>query len=303
MYNLKYIILLIITVFIIYYCVCDRKYIEGYDAVIPNITPTQCGTECTNRMKCAGFGYKPTGGICYISNNTIFGEPTDKLFSNEYSKLDRRCNKINKITDDDKINSKTLTENSIYMCADGEYNTYSRYQYANYGATSLDIHGSTIYDTNDSDMVIPEEVEYYLNTNDIKQDKDYISDFLTEPNKIKYIFTETNDEAIGLDVPNQQCIVNVPLHSCLLQCKNNISCVGAEWNKYIQSDDNEYENVCCQKSTINKMIPRREQFKRGRFYTKTEVENIINDDTIVITNTEKDDISNRFNVYIPEMYE
>jgi len=300
MYNLKYIILLII-VFILYYCICNRNYIERYDASIPNITPTQCGTECTNRMKCAGFGYKPEGGKCYISNSTIFGEPIDKLFSNEYSKLDIRCNKINKITDEDSVNSKTLTENSIYMCADGEYNTYSRYQYANYGATSLDRYGSTVFDFSDSDIIKPAEVKYYLNKNDIKQDNEYIADFNTKPNKIKYIFTESNNEAVGLDIPDQQCIVNVPLHSCLLQCKNNNSCVGTEWNRYIHNDDNEYENVCCHKSTINNMIPRREQFKRGKFYTKIEVDNITNDNTIVITNNEKNNISNRFNVYIPEI--
>jgi hypothetical protein len=251
-------------------------------------------------MKCAGFGYKPEGGICYISSSTIFGKPEDKLFSNKYSKLDMRCNKINKITDEDNINSKTLTENSIYMCADGEYNTYSRYQYANYGATSLDIHGSTVF--NDTDVIKPEEVKYYLNKNDIKQNDDYISDFNTEPNKIKYKFTETMDEAIGLDLPNHQCTVNVPIHSCLLQCLNNTNCVGAEWNRYIQTNENEYENICCPKSTINNMIPRRKQFKRGKFYKKTKADNTANDNTIIITNTEKEDISNRYNVYIPDMY-
>lgn len=300
MYKYKYIILFLIVVFLICYYNLNT-IVEGYDASIPNISLTQCGTECTNRMRCAGFGYKPIGGICYISNSSIFGEPSDKLFSNEYSKLDRRCNKINKITDEDAINSKTLTENSIYMCADGEHNIYTRYQYANYGATSLDKYGTTIFDASDTDIIKPEEIKYYLNKNTIKQDNDYISDFITDPNKIKYKFIETSDEIDGSDVPGRQCIVNVSLYDCLSNCKNNDLCVGAEWNKHILLDDNEYENICCQKSTINNMMPRKEQFKKGKFYIKTKVDNITNDDTIVITNTEKKDINNRFNIYIPEI--
>jgi hypothetical protein len=300
MYKYKYIILFLIVVFLICYYNLNT-IVEGYDASIPNISLTQCGTECTNRMRCVGFGYKPIGGVCYISNSTIFGEPNDKLFSNEYSKLDRRCNKINKITDEDAINSKTLTENSIYMCADGEHNIYTRYQYANYGATSLDKYGTTIFDASDTDIIKPEEIKYYLNKNTIKQDNDYISDFITDPNKIKYKFIETSDEIDGSDVPGRQCIVNVSLYDCLSNCKNNDLCVGAEWNKHILLDDNEYENICCQKSTINNMMPRKEQFKKGKFYIKTKVDNITNDDTIVITNTEKKDINNRFNIYIPEI--
>lgn len=305
MYDIKYIILLILIIFIVYNHYFNSYLIECYDARIPNVSQSQCGTECTNRMKCAGFGYKPEGGMCYISKSAILGEPMDKLFSNEYSKLDKRCNKINKITDNDKINSMTLTENSIYICADGENNINSRFQYANYGATALDGFGTTVFDASESDVQEPLKVSYQLNRDDIKQENDYISGFTTEINKIKYKFIESGDEAIGLDIKNRQCVANVPFHSCLLQCKNNNSCVGVEWNKYIKGTDEyeqDYENVCCPKSTINKMIPRREQFKMGKFYIKTKVNDIIDDDTIVITNTEKEDISNKINVYIPEMY-
>lgn len=305
MYNIKYIILFILIATILYNCYSTTYYIEGYDASIPNITPTQCGTECTNRMKCAGFGYKPKGGVCYISTTAILGEPLNKLFSENYSKLDRRCNKINKITDNDQLNSTTLTDNSIYMCADGENNINSRFQYANYGASSLDDYGTTIFDAIYADIPETEKVEYLLNTDDIEQKGDYISGFITEPNEIKYKFVETNDEAMGLDVPGQQCTVNVPLNSCLLKCKNNNSCIGVDWNKYINTNDeydDDYENVCCQKSKINKMIPRREQFKMGKFYKKINVDNITDENTLVIDNIEKEDISNQFNVYIPEMY-
>jgi hypothetical protein len=106
--------------------------------VIPYISQVSCGTQCTEGRNCAGFAYKPSEQSCYLSKTGILGKPYDSLYVDDYSKLDRRCNKIDRITDSKRIDGLTLIENSVYLCSDGENNTISQFQYANMGALALD---------------------------------------------------------------------------------------------------------------------------------------------------------------------
>lgn len=116
----------------------DNNKIENYDGKISNITKVECGTECTINSNCAGFAYRPLTATCYLSKDAILGEPTNSVYLDEYSKLDNRCNKVNKISDEDAVNDSTLTQNSMYRCQDGERNRSELFQYANFGATSLE---------------------------------------------------------------------------------------------------------------------------------------------------------------------
>jgi len=266
---------------------------EHYDARLSGLTITECGTECTRALNCSGFGYNHVGGKCYLSESTILGTPTQGLYSDEYSKLDKRCNKINKITDDKRLDGITLTQNSIYACSDGENNITSRYQYANLGSTSLDDKKTTIFDSIDSDYSVPTEVAYQ--THDIvwptkKEDLlpyDFNPDIPKENTTKKYGFVESNNEYLGQYLLPHQCVVNVPLYDCLNYCKDKPKCVGTEWIKNMFKDENGetrlYENICCPKSVIAKTINRRPQFNRGKFYIKKELNQLNKNNNIVIS--------------------
>ena len=141
--------------------------VEHYDAKISNITLTYCGTECTKGYNCAAFGYNHVGGQCFLSKKAIIGKPLDSLYSDEYTKLDRRCNKINRLTDNIRIDGNTLTQNSVYICADGESNVATQFQYANLGASSLEGDKTAIFTGGDvAETSTPENVGY--ETYDIK---------------------------------------------------------------------------------------------------------------------------------------
>jgi hypothetical protein len=136
--------------------------IETYDAKLSGISETECGTACTQGINCVGFGYNPINNDCYLSKSSILAQPMQSLYGDEYTKLDRRCNKINRITDERRIDGMTLTDNSVYICSDGENNIMSRFQYANLGATSLDRANSTIYARSDRDNIVPTQVAYNM---------------------------------------------------------------------------------------------------------------------------------------------
>ena len=283
--NIYFLLYLIIILTILLLYRSENNYNEYYDAKINNITDTECGNECTQAPNCVGFGYKPTERSCYLSKKIILGEPIKSLYENEYSKLDRRCNKINKIDDIDYINNITLVQNSIYMCSDGENNVNTQFQYGNDGASSLE---STV-----PKYLAPEYVKYKVNyINWPKEKDDYIhmtGKKLTNASKLEkgYGFIESNKEFLGQYMLAHQCVANIPFYDCLKFCENDPKCAGTEWNKSIIKNDGKnnvlYENVCCPKSIIRKIIPRRKQFSRGNFYVKKDLESIIGRDRITLT--------------------
>jgi hypothetical protein len=139
--------------------------IETYDGKISTVTKAECGTECTINSNCSGFAYRPLTGTCYLSEKAILGEPINSVYLDEYSKLDARCNKINKISDEDAVNDSTLTQNSLYQCQDGEKNRSELFQYANFGSTSLENSAEhTVRDQAVNENSRPQPVRYELTT-------------------------------------------------------------------------------------------------------------------------------------------
>jgi PAN domain len=310
--------------------------VEGYDGKISNITLTQCGTECTISENCNAFAYKPVISTCYLSKRAILGEPVESPYHSDYSKLDRRCNKINPINDIDFINDLTLTQNSVYVCSDGNNNENTEFQYANLGASSLET-GETIgrsagrgvptkvagrpataapvavnYDLFDAQFPDPElgalqDLEpnfpklVRMNDQEIRNEQKklegkplpidereqvLIDETLTDESG-RSAFIESDMEYLGQYLLAHQCVVNVPQYDCLKFCDNDPKCAGTEWNKSIVRSDGKdslvYENVCCPKQVIKKIIPRRNQFSRGKFYVKTGLDNIKARDSIMLT--------------------
>jgi hypothetical protein len=308
MAHILIVLLVVSSIIILFYIMlnkkdmCINKYddvLEHYDLQIQNITPTECGTQCTEGLNCAGFAYKPIENTCYLSKTSILGSPMESLYSTNYSKLDRRCNKINKITNSKRIDGITLTQNSIYVCSDGENNTATEFQYANGGASSLDGTKTTVYDTADKDKLVPENVKYKVHDiiwPKIKIDPNIIAstpyvNMLSsgDSSNKQFGFVESDKEFLGQYMLAHQCVVNVPFYDCIKYCENDITCAGTEWNKSFvkQSAKGDYnylyENVCCPKTIINKIIPRRKEFDRGRFYVKKDLKELLNRDKIVLT--------------------
>jgi hypothetical protein len=223
----------------------------------------------------------------------------EALYKDEYSKLDRRCNKMSKISDNRLINSNVLTENSIYLCSDGENNVSTEFQYANHGASALVSVNSTIFDRADSDIRVPIDVDYKLYQIDWPTVKeDLIPQSLKKLEKKnpktakqdKYIFVESDKEFLGQYLLGHQCTVNVPFYDCIKFCEQNQKCAGTEWNEAMVKTDGKsnyvYENVCCPKSIIKEVIPRRNEFNRGKFYVKKKLDEMPDRDKILVTKSD-----------------
>lgn len=304
-------VLIIIAVAILIICmyVCfsysnDDK-LEFYDLEIPDITVNECGTRCTEGLNCAGFAYKPIEAKCYLAKSPILGRPMESLYSESYSKLDRRCNKINRILDDKRIDGNTLTQASVYICSDGEMSTATEFQYANLGSSSLESARTTIFDRADKDKSTPVNVRYEVYDIEWPKEKPIVSDLTPKLGtdsktdaQIKSGFIESDKEFLGQYLLAHQCVTNVPLFDCLKYCENNPKCVGTEWNRAIvrrsRSDgdfDYLYENVCCPKAVIKQTIPRRNEFDRGRFYVKKDLSELIDRDKVTIAKTKSDNSS------------
>jgi hypothetical protein len=282
----------------------DSNKIEHYDLQIKDITEVDCGTRCTEALNCSAFAYKPIDKVCYLSKTGIIGRPIDSVYGEDYSKLDRRCSKSNRITDSNRIDGLTLTKNSVYMCSDGESNTATRFQYANLGASALEDVRTSIFSRGDIDTTTPTDVSYntmYINWPRERKEEEsiYPSPLYDIPNttpsdKIvkSYGFIESDKEFLGQYMLAHQCVANVPFYDCIKYCENNAACAGVEWNKSLvkRADDGEtnylYENVCCPKAIIKQIIPRRKEFDRGKFYVKKELNDISGRDRIILSKSD-----------------
>lgn len=344
---IKIILISILLAFLIYmgYTFSDNasgnnETIENYDGKISNMTLTQCGTECTISENCRAFAYKPISATCYLSERGLLGEPVESLFAGDYSKLDKRCNKINPINDIDFISDTTLTQNSVYVCSDGENNESTEFQYANLGSSSLETSeqvGATfgrgvptkvanrpehatplavnydVYKINYPDKELIQDAELrsgsrihvpdlvpnfpkLVNKTDAEIEADQktggYSDrkrVLIDPDsaEVPTAFIESDMEFLGQYLLAHQCVVNVPFYDCIKFCDSDEKCAGTEWNKSIVRSDGKnnlvYENVCCPKQIITKIIPRRNQFSRGKFYVKSDLNKIRGRDSILLT--------------------
>jgi len=305
-YNPSLIFTVIITLYLlfiyyIFYWNKNHDINEHYDLEISDVTANECGTFCTEGLNCAGFSHKSIESKCYLSKTGILGKPIDSIYSDKYSKLDRRCNKINRILDDDIIDSRSLTQNSIYICTDGENNNPIEFQYAKFGSSALERTNSTIFDRSDDDIVKPDIVKYdthiinwptAINTKNTKILPLYPqlsintnTNANTGNNNTGFI--ESDKEYLGQYLLSHQCVSNISFIDCLKYCKNNQSCIGTEWNKLFIKDNNDnynyHENVCCPKSVIRQIIPRRKKYNNGKFYIKKNINELQNKNPIIIT--------------------
>jgi hypothetical protein len=301
----------------------NNNNLEHYDLQIKDITEVDCGTRCTEGLNCTGFAFKPIDKVCYLSKTGILGKPIDSIYGDDYSKLDRRCNKINRITDRNRLDGITLTKNSVYMCSDGESNVATQFQYANLGASSLEDVRTSVYSRGDLDTTTPTDVSYntmYINwPRERKEDSSiYPSPLYDIPNakpddtaNKKYGFIESDKEFLGQYMLAHQCVANVPFYDCIKYCENNGNCAGVEWNKSLikRADDGDtnylYEDVCCPKAIIKQIIPRRKEFNRGRFYVKKELQDINNREKIILTKNDLDNstipINKRFELKLTDV--
>lgn len=315
-YNLRSIVLILLLAIVVTLISTELSaninLHENYDAVIQDISSTECGTKCTNATNCHGFGYKPNERKCYLSKTGILGKPSDSLYANEYSILDRRCNKMDYLTVDNNryINDETLVSNSLYMCSDGAYNFSNKFQYANNGASSLGGQGKNKlrpskvrYDVVEITWPksvtdkISENVIYKSNSAVKNQHNDYQSkntqyiDKNKDTHDEEYGYIESDLEFLGQYMLPHQCTTKVPLFDCLRLCDPYKNCVGVEWNDGITMDNGTVQQVCCPKTIVSKIIPRREQFKNGKFYLKQDIDKLKNRNRIVIARSVPSDFS------------
>lgn len=285
----------------------EDDQIEHYDLQIKDISEVDCGTRCTEALNCSAFAFKPIDKTCYLSKTAIIGSPIDSIYGDDYSKLDRRCNKANRITDSNRIDGITLTKNSVYMCSDGESNTATRFQYANLGASALEDVRTSVFSRGDIDTTTPVDVSYdtmYINwPRERKEDSSIFPSPLYDIPNVNPVanapkhfgFIESDKEFLGQYMLAHQCVANVPFYDCIKYCENNAKCAGVEWNKSMvkRADDGDtnflYEDVCCPKAIIKQIIPRRKQFDRGRFYVKKDLSGMANRDKIILS---KNDLEN-----------
>jgi hypothetical protein len=71
-------------------------------------------------------------------------------------------------------------------------------------------------------------------------------------------------------------------------CDVDDTCIGVEWNPYYlktKSDNSAeiYKNICCPKTQINNIIPRRKEFENGNFYLKKHVDAFNKDNIYVMS--------------------
>ena len=167
-------IMILLICWMVGWMLSDRC-IEKYETLVRNITDTECGNICTEGRNCMAFAYKHRDHDCYLSREPIFGRPIDPKYSEMYSKLDKRCNKIDSLTDLRLVDMLSLTQNSVYACNDGEVGVGARSQYAMGGHTILD-------DANDRVQNVPEKVSYPISP--IKWNDEMVTK--SEKNKKRY---------------------------------------------------------------------------------------------------------------------
>lgn len=246
--------------------ILSDRCVEKYETLVRNISDTECGNICTEGRNCMGFAYKPRDRMCYLSREPIFGRPIDSKYSEMYSKLDKRCNKIDSLTDLRLVNMLSLTQNSVYACNDGEIGINERAQYAMGGHTVLD-------EADERVQNVPEKVSYSISP--IKWNDEMVTK--SEKNKMaissdgsikRTTYVESDKEHLGQYMTPYRCISDIPLYSCLKACDERPDCVGVEHNPVHRGEDETHYNVCCPKRMTDRIVERRPEFKMGRFYSK-----------------------------------
>jgi len=282
-------IIILITFFVCYFndntniSSQENKIIEGFDARIPSISKEKCGDLCTSVIGCRGFAYSDEG-VCFLSKQAILGKPVDSIFGDEYNTSDYRCNKSQPILDEsDLLSPNLMRRNALYMCSDSEQGRYTLQLIA---PTKRQMVG-------DFDDIEKIDVPNYDINNNFEWPTEKVSTILNNTNLGKYaVFEKSHDEFLGQYLYPQKCTTDISEISCLKLCEADRRCIGVEWNpfylKYKAGESNStnssnaignsggiydaYSNICCPKTQVSEIIPRRKDFANGNFYIKKYVD-------------------------------
>jgi len=285
LYNILFQLLIVFIIVLI--CIYAKKFLyydksnETFDQKITNSTPKNCGIMCTKIFDCTGF--MSDGNTCYLSKTPILGRPDQSVFSSEYKKYVPRCNKLAKISDPVIATTDDYKKNATYVCTNNEVDNTQTFKLYDNDETSLS-------NLNELDNTILkkytfEEIEWGKQI-DLNYNKNLITN-PTENNSVT-VMKQFDEEFLGQYAYPHKCSSNISQVDCLAECAGDAQCIGTEWNPvYFKSNGkNEYDiysGVCCPKIKINKIIPRRDFFKFGKFYLKQkELKDKITDDDIYI---------------------
>lgn len=279
-------IMLFIIVYMLYQ-VTYEQFTENFDEKIIRATKNNCGIMCTKIFGCSGFATDNNNDICYLSKTPIIGKPTNKPFMNEYDKNTERCNKINTTIDTQTMSEFERKQNATYICTQNEIDNNQTIK---------------IYD-NDEKIIHSLEDLLYMTVNNYNFEAidwgkeitlDNYTELITNPKTSNetLVMTEYDDEYLGQYMLPHKCSANISQKDCINYCIDNNNCVGTEWNpfylnKSIVNNAEQhklYRNICCPKIKINKVTPRREDFKFGHFYLKEKIKINNNDSNIIDDN-------------------
>ena len=272
----------IILIIFIYY---NELSEEPFDEKINRTPYDKCGTICTKVFGCKGFS-ADKNGTCYLSKTPILGNPNGSIFGYEYNKNNLICNKLGEINDPVIATPIDFRKNSTYICTEGksgqEEKTFRNYVNNKIILPKIDNLGKL-----DIDKYTFEDIkwgeEIYLDDH---------KDLIQNPQKDNSIIlmNEYDSEFLGQYMFPHKCSANISKKDCLKQCLNDKSCVGTEWNLvYLKQNNDKYDmynGICCPKIKITEIIPRRDEFKFGKFYLKDVVikENENTDDIYIALN-------------------
>jgi len=251
---------IIILTIIIHYLHSKTKSIENYDVKVNETTNIgKCGNICSSIYGCAGFAVSSDGTQCWLSKLPLTSPPIPSLYMSNFDSSNIHCNKLRPIASDFGISDDNYVENKVYDCYTGEKADDLGRKYFNFNVKPEDLSDSSFY--------FLKSDPYKLNT--INWDKDtqikVDSDFnvQVDPKKISYT-QDADNEYLGKYLNSSVCQSNVSLDQCLKNCTDNSNCVGVE---YLTSYNGK-TNICCPKSFIKDLKPRREKYKLGSYYTK-----------------------------------
>ncbi len=249
---------------------------ENYDGRISNVTSDNgCANMCSSIYGCTGFAYDSNTNKCYLSKFPITAPPMPALYSNEYNTSNMYCNKSLPILSDTSINNDLYVDNSIYDCYTKNAVELGKFYYDFQGPKKV-ITFNDVYSMKKEPYKIQNlDWDNITDKIDLQFDKDY--NLIYDPKAIKFIADQSH-EHIGDYVNAGKCKTETSLDKCLSDCKNSSVCDGVEYSTNYRN----YNNVCCPKRNIKKVITRRPDAINGIYYTKSIEKDNSDKNTIII---------------------
>jgi hypothetical protein len=263
MLNQSIILIVILLIIIIIFLNNKKEHNkkEHYDARISDVTDIdRCANICSSVYGCGGFAFDPNNKKCYISKYPLTVPPIPAQFSDGYNRNYTYCNKALPILSDVSINNDLYVDNKIYDCFTNKAESVGK-KYFDIGKKGTDIQTNDVYGIK-SDSYKIQQITWPTSQTDIKFDDKL--NYIYENNEVVYE-ADNQNEHLGLYLNPSMCLTDTDLNKCLKDCTNNRICEGVEYNVKYKN----YENVCCPKSKIQKIIKRRPVTKYGTYYSKT----------------------------------